>query len=277
MAGESVVVTARINAAIATLVRILPQRLVIDGRPPHGTSYRKESAALRGNGRWTGATTRGRELIELLFAGSWNAGAPAIPIAVCIPRSRVDGARPVEQPAAAGRAGADINTLELSLLRNFRKYAHGQPAPGIDSIWHWLALGQHHGLPTRLIDWTYSPFVALHFATEHPDEYDRDGIVWCVNFVEANKLLPRRLKAILEEEQSETFTIDMLTEFQSLQSLRLARARAVRPLSRAAVARHAHPESVRAVLADARSDRRGLTSGSRLILTSVGASWSLLS
>ncbi len=42
--------------------------------------------------------------------------------------------------------------------------------------------------------------------------------MWCVNFVEANKLLPRRLKAILEEEQSQTFTIDMLAQFQSLKA-----------------------------------------------------------
>ena len=69
-----------------------------------------------------------------------------------------------------------------------------------------------------MIDWTYSPFVALHFATEHPEEYDRDGIVWCVNFVAANNLLPKRLKAILEEEQSQTFTIDMLSAFQSLKA-----------------------------------------------------------
>jgi hypothetical protein len=69
-----------------------------------------------------------------------------------------------------------------------------------------------------LIDWTYSPFVALHFATDVPEEYDADGTVWCVNFVEANKLLPKRLKAILEDEQSDTFTVDMLSEFPSLKA-----------------------------------------------------------
>jgi hypothetical protein len=154
-------------------------------------------------------------IIDELYQGSWNADLQRFrsPFAFRGMSSATHSLK--SSLGRLSRGHTDVNKLELALLRNFRKYARSEGASG-ESIWDWLALGQHRGLPTRLLDWTYSPLVALHFATDDPLHFDRDGVVWCVDFVAANRRLPRRLQSMLEEEGSDTFTTEMLSTFKNL-------------------------------------------------------------
>jgi len=153
------------------------------------------------------------DILDALYEGSWNRDLQRFRSPFAFRGMNRVGHTLVSSLVRLAEPSADTARLELALLRNFRKYGHGEVS-GADSVWDWLALGQHRGLPTRLLDWTYSPLVALHFATENTTDFGHDGIVWCVNFVEANKRLPARLKRILREEGSDTFTVEMLSPFR---------------------------------------------------------------
>jgi len=122
-------------------------------------------------------------------------------------RGMNDAQKPLKTSLA--RLGGNYDQLERHLLRNFKKYAHTNVLT-TQSDWNWLALAQHHGLPTRLLDWTYSPYVALHFALNDLQTFDRDGVIWVLNYVKINQFLPEKLKAIINKESSNTFTAEML-------------------------------------------------------------------
>jgi len=104
--------------------------------------------------------------ISPLFRGEAKTDDPLIP---SIARLWKKGTGPFEK-------------LENSIFCEFQRQAIAWlPAsfhPGKEDKFEWLMLAQHHGVPTRLLDWTTNPLVALFFACEQ--HCGKTGVVYAV-------------------------------------------------------------------------------------------------
>jgi hypothetical protein len=100
----------------------------------------------------------------------------------------------------AGVPLSDAPAIEQQMLKEFKRRAHFylNVLPPEGDILGWLALMQHHGGPTRLLDWTYSFFVAAFFAlsdaVSFPDERRERAVVWAL-YRDAFKLAPQAPQA----------------------------------------------------------------------------------
>jgi hypothetical protein len=82
--------------------------------------------------------------------------------------------------AREGIEGAARAELEKELLREFRRTYHNyaEHVPESQRLLEWISLMQHHGAPTRLLDFTYSIYVAAYFAVENATG---DSAIWAVS------------------------------------------------------------------------------------------------
>jgi hypothetical protein len=84
----------------------------------------------------------------------------------------------------------EITNLEVQLMTRFRQRSIPYHTRNLADGWDALFFMQHYGVPTRLLDWTENPLVALHFALmsaprskrgKHLNGYRQPAAVWVLD------------------------------------------------------------------------------------------------
>jgi hypothetical protein len=98
----------------------------------------------------------------------------------------------------------DPGEAETELLGDFRTYGLRHLDSKVTySEWDLLSIGQHHGMPTRFLDWSFDPDAALHFVSESAASSATDGVIWMVAPALLHNQLPAPLRRDLANKDIE--------------------------------------------------------------------------
>lgn len=75
---------------------------------------------------------------------------------------------------------------EMNYIKKFKQSGTLLLDPKPNSLLDWLLIMQHHGMPTRLLDWSESPLVATYFCVNQ--HLDKNATLWMLRPVELNKI-----------------------------------------------------------------------------------------
>jgi FRG domain len=86
--------------------------------------------------------------------------------------------------------GSQVLWKEREIVEEFKRESipYLDIVPDDDNYWQWLALAQHNRLPTRLLDWSKNPLVALWFAVKDPAKDKEPGVVWAFHYEESEAI-----------------------------------------------------------------------------------------
>lgn len=80
---------------------------------------------------------------------------------------------------------------EIDILKSFIHEASSIISMSSDNVGQWTEYAQHYGVPTRFLDWSKNPLVALYFCVR--DNNDRDGSVWLLHAKNYHKYMVKKI------------------------------------------------------------------------------------
>lgn len=127
-------------------------------------------------------------LSETSSLGYYYRGQPGpYPLLPNLLRPRTHNKLKSQLESALGRADMSPNEIQRNLIFRLSRYAEQyHPATGIlaeiNDYLSWMCVGQHHGLPTFLMDWAVNALASLFFACQNTSSVDErlNGVVWCM-------------------------------------------------------------------------------------------------